>query len=385
MSDTQVPAKIQSWIDRAAKLGLTVESGQIEGTDIRTWTVASPNPIDGYELWLYFTPGRNGGRLGITHYHGVTGGRHNRTRPTQKMARIIMGEMGESLQRHLQRQARAIAEEAAVLAVTTSADDLRAALQEMAKLKATGPYPAQRVKVYTEALRLIACREALATVGAELDGAEIPALAGCGCPLDLIADAGHQEGCTTGAEESDRAERLGITVQQLRAETDPTRPGWFEVGQGITDRANGTHHRVALIEHDNAGKVARVAVSTNGGYGRKLHWYGEHPEAVAGLDALEGPHVGMDDTERRPWPRGLASAQSAIGNVLTDQCLSGWAVGRLDPDRIVVNVPNGTDPTRHFILLERYIPYRDVSIRLRNPGKGNRLLYPTIVIEPRGE
>lgn len=356
MSDTTAPAKVQRIIDHAQRQGLTVKREKDAG-DLQAWTIGTPNPIDNTQVWLYYTPGPRGGRLAITIYYG------SHTKPKRNAPRrwafYTIENMADSLKRHQEREARGIAEEAQQIAdrETVSDADLQAAIDTAETAGATN-----RVAVYRQARKIRAARVAMAQLGRELDGMEIP-----------------------NDEETQRAERFGLTVHQLRAASDPAQPGWFAVGQGIADRASGTHHRVSIIEHDSVGKVARVAVSTNGGYGGKLHWYGDHPEAVAGLDALEGPHVGMDDTARRPWPRGLASAHATIANVLRDQCLSGWAVGVVEPDRIIVNVMHGTDPTRHLILLERYVPYLNVDVRLTPRSEVSRSHYPAITITPKGE
>lgn len=81
---------------------------------------------------------------------------------------------------------------------------------------------------------------------------------------------------------------------------------------------------------------------------------------------------------RQPFPR-LPAALEGVQRTLADQGLNGWAAGMVEPKRIVVNLPNGTDPTRHLELLARHVPYR-ASVTLLNSTAPTR--WPVIVISP---
>lgn len=290
----EIPLKIQPWLDKATALGLEVSESERSGS-LRSWTVDTPNPIDNTQVWIYWTDSARGGRVGFTVYHGSS------VRPTRKATRrfaaIAMTDMGESLQRHLDREARKAAE----LAIE---------------------------------------------------------------PADAVPST------------------VVPTVERHQA--DPTRPGWLVVGQHIHDHVTGDSYQVTAVELGRDGKVARVAVTVNGGYGGAWRWYGDHPDAFAGLQILEGDHIGLAGHDRRPWPR-LRAAHEAIRRLLMDQVLSGWAAGIVyekpaDGGYVVVNIPDGTDPTRHLELLRRYVPYR-ATVELRSSTTYDR--YSTIVIEPR--
>jgi hypothetical protein len=330
-----IPLKIQPWLDKAESLGLEVHESERSGS-LRSWTIGTPNPIDNTQVWIYFTDSPRGGRVGFTVYHGSS------VRPTRKATRrfasIAMNDMGESLQRHLAREAAKDAAEEA----------------ELAALDPSNPAP--------PGWDLDTARSALGQVFAELDGAVIP-----------------------NDDETQRAEAAGLTVSQLRERVDPARPGWFMVGQIIFDNIAKTYHQVTAVELGSDGKVARVAVTLNGGHGGKWYWFGDHPDATADLGMLEFS-VGLDDDRRRPWPKGLRAAHEAVRLVLIDQVLSGWVAGQVyeTPEQgyyLVVNVPDGTDPTRHLELLRRYVPYRNTIVELSSSAQYDR--YPTIVIRAR--
>lgn len=282
---TATPAKVQSWLDRAAEFGLTVEHRSYSGQspDVSSWVISSPNPIDETQLWLYWSPGTKGGRLTIIHYRGhLTAGRRKSTvRASRLEASWHLTDMRDSLSRHQEREARK---------------------------QDTQPAPRQ---------------------------------------------------------------------------PDPARPGWFMVDQGITVPASErtrVHYRVASITYTKSGRVQAVAVSTNGGYGPSWTWFGDHDQAQGDLNHLENPDVGMPDTDRRAWPRHLATAKQAINLVLRDQCLSGWANTSTVFDGILVTLPRGVDPYRHLVLLRRYQPYLGVEVReLRQPAT-----MPLILIKPKG-
>lgn len=171
-----------------------------------------------------------------------------------------------------------------------------------------------------------------------------------------------------GGVERIRSELAKVDVRAI----DPTRPGWFMVGQGISNYHADTHHRVVIVEHDKHGKVSAVAATLNNGYGGGYYWYGYHPQAVKGLDFIEGPHIGLRDEDRRNWPSNASSALRAVRDVMTDQVLSGYAhiagaTTRL-PTHITVALPMNTEPTRHLELLRRYVPYRCRLETARNYG-----------------
>ena len=315
--ETPPPLKVAQFLDYAQKLGLSVAADDdLGGPQLRRWTITNPAPMDPTELWLYFTPGSNGGRLTIVHYRGTrphgSAIRQRSVRVTRQMARIILTTMGESLERHRQRQARA----------------------------------------------------------ARAEGADVVL-----------------------------AQDLGLTVEQLRERTDITKPGWFQQGQVIRSK-DGAWHQVALIEYvsraDRFGAgvvgVVAVAVSTHGGHGRKLHWYGDHPDSVGDLSILD-VDAGRPGHDRRPWPRDLRAARQGVANTIIDQVLTGWAASRAAgmyrdvrlPDHVVVNLPCGADPTRHLVLLRRYVPYQaDVVLSPCHRDRGAGIGYPMIWIVPKG-
>lgn len=332
------PAKVSLYLEKADKLGLEVTETQRAGA-MRSWTISSPNPIDNSQLWVFWTPSARGGRLALTTYWGP----HSKPRrDTRRGAFITLDMMGESLQRHLERQAVKDEEEAQRIAGTLTVAEIEAARTDLFE---DGRYPA-RVAVYTRALEIKRATTA---------------------PRD---------------EEEELAEAAGLTVAQLRERTDPTRPGWFEVGQGVQDNRTDkpVYHQIIGV-HQSGDRVEWVAVSTNGGFGRKPIVYGDHPEAVGTLADLET--AGFRPHERRAWPR-LRSAQEGIRLALIDQQLTGWARGMVDPERVVVNIPDGTDPTRHLVLLRRYCPYRAKVTLLAHP-EPHRNSYPMIVVTPLEE
>lgn len=106
-----VPAKVRPFLDRALRRGLTVQqitfAGRTEGRS--NYIVSSTNPIDDWELWLYHTSGRNGGRLDLTRYAPRPAGyrgraRSDTTKLTRQMAGITIDDMADALDRHNTRQ-----------------------------------------------------------------------------------------------------------------------------------------------------------------------------------------------------------------------------------------------------------------------------------------
>lgn len=187
------------------------------------------------------------------------------------------------------------------------------------------------------------------------------------------------------------AEELGLTAEQFEERTDVRRLGWFMVGQFILRMHADppVSHQVLITELGADGRLARVAVATNGGF-TGMQWYGDpitdradvrYARPITGtLEDLERA-AGLRDEDRRPFP-GLAAALEGVQRTLADQRLSGWAAGLVEPKRIVVNLPNGTDPTRHLVLLRRYVPYR-ATVTLLDRSHPTR--WPVVVIKPLEE
>lgn len=103
----KIPAKVQGFLDRAAAAGLKVEDlGNVsEYMELYSWAISSPVELDRYQLWLYWTPGRNGGRLTIRHYRGAfrSGGRRATANVNKAMASIILRGMIETVERAIAR------------------------------------------------------------------------------------------------------------------------------------------------------------------------------------------------------------------------------------------------------------------------------------------
>lgn len=94
------PTKVAPFLHRALDRKLNVTQ------DGRGYRISSPNPIDQFEVWLFYTSGRNGGRLNIFQYGGPRNiGRRKSTswRITTRMARIVIDDMGDALDRHIAR------------------------------------------------------------------------------------------------------------------------------------------------------------------------------------------------------------------------------------------------------------------------------------------
>jgi hypothetical protein len=107
------PEKARRFLTKALDRGLTVRlhtNTSVVGA--LGWTIESPNPIDDWELWLYFTPGSRGGSLKIHRYIPATSGKAAPTKLTFAMTGIAIDDMGDALDRHHARQA-AHAEQAA--------------------------------------------------------------------------------------------------------------------------------------------------------------------------------------------------------------------------------------------------------------------------------
>lgn len=428
-----VPAKVAYYLDRARELGLTVERSEDAGS-LKSWTIASPNPIDNSQVWLYWGPGARGGRLGFTLYYGP----NTKTRRNAPLRYInyTMQTMSESLQRHHEREAARLVEQRAATAERMA--ECQAALAEVfAELdgaeipgeQETRAAEQQQLTVTqwrgrknllheelnlstvhandgtgfplcrpdgvlpsdtTEVIFLVDCQVCLFKINAPathpgrltmpdphgpdavydasgkwVAGPPVPEpvrTLECGCPARIVADEGHQEGC-------------------VHHSIDPSRPGWFMVGQYIYDHQADVHASVTGVTLGSDGRVSAVAVSLNGGYGDTWRWYGDHPESVGPIQLLEGPHVGLGDSELRSWPQRRA-AIGRVRNVLTDQCLSGWPAAGEDRAGyyVLVNIPRGVDPERHRVLLSRYMPY-PATVEIRRSQAGQ--VGDAIIIRPR--
>jgi len=98
------PAKVAPFLKKAEERGLTItmtENGQ-------SYRISSPNPIDDWELWIYYTPGHNGGRCNIYQYVPINQFSKRKrpdTKVTRRMARIVLDNMGDALDRHHEREA----------------------------------------------------------------------------------------------------------------------------------------------------------------------------------------------------------------------------------------------------------------------------------------
>jgi hypothetical protein len=408
-----VPTKVAPIIDRAREAGLDVARSEESGT-LKSWTISSPNPVDNTQIWLYWAPAARGGRLGATLYFGSAGTKRN---TALRMIYITIGSMADSLRRHHDREAarqrvehqhtqeRMAEAQAALAQVFTELDgaeipsDEETRAAEACGLTVT-QLRAKRAEIADEMVDMLRTGEAKNLLHEELNLSTVHAadetgqplcrphgvLANemtlvdypvdcraclaqrtleCGCPAQLVADEGHQEGC------SDTTPVLG----------DPARPGWFLVGQHIYDHQADVHAQVAEVCFGATGQVAAVSVTINGGHGGKWHWYGEHPESIGSLDRLEGRHIGLVEAHRRDWP-SLPTARTRVSLVLFDQKLSGWVSTSIMDDAIYVNLPSGTDPVRHLILLERYIPYR-CTVKLRFSRPRGSIVGDTIIIRAR--
>lgn len=335
------PDKIAGLLKIARDSGLTVKRGDDYATCV-TWVITSPNPVDDTQIWIAWNPGPNGGRVTRTVYYGPGSIMRKATR---NWVRIVLVEMGDSLQRHQQSEAA------------------KAAI-------------------------------------------ETPELEPCGCPTQIVRDEGHQEGCQKAAAVTPEQARAALAQvgRELNANAagiraalaaadeqlttfpqppaiDPTRPGWFEVGQVIMERGTDLTFNVLDLERYPDGRTKAVLVSVNGGYG-VIQWYGDHFQAAAGLDFLEGPHIGRPENTMRAWPKSVYPAIEAVRHTLTDQCLRGYVLANPSGPGVVVNLPRDTEPERHMVLLRRYLPYpAHVNLHQVSPPSEGR--YYTLLVTPK--
>jgi len=151
------PEKVKNFLYKALNRGLTVWQSTNTTITVGTgWTIASPdNPIDDWQLWLYFIPGSRGGSLRITRYLPRSTKRSPTTKITYRMAGIVIDDMGDALDRHRDREAKkATAQAATVVQAVESANTARAAAVQ--ELKATPPAAVDMVDADTQALAVAA-------------------------------------------------------------------------------------------------------------------------------------------------------------------------------------------------------------------------------------
>jgi hypothetical protein len=102
------PAKVQPYLTKALKRGLTVWQNTTITPGHLGYTIASSNPIDDWQLWLYFTAGARTGSLTINRYDPwSTAKKTKTTKLTHQMAAITIDGMGDALDRHNARVAQA--------------------------------------------------------------------------------------------------------------------------------------------------------------------------------------------------------------------------------------------------------------------------------------
>lgn len=95
------PAKVQRILDRAARRGLTVvakphdSDGVLERHEIHTWEVRNPKRSWEDVVWLYWSPGRNGGRLSLVRYRPMAKGSRRTKNITRAEASHIFAGMAE--------------------------------------------------------------------------------------------------------------------------------------------------------------------------------------------------------------------------------------------------------------------------------------------------
>lgn len=98
------PAKVQPWLNRALERNLTVWQNTTL-RDTQGWTIESPNPVDDWQLWLFFEPSTRGGRLTITRYTPSITRKANSTKLTRVQASVTIDNMGDGLDRYHEREA----------------------------------------------------------------------------------------------------------------------------------------------------------------------------------------------------------------------------------------------------------------------------------------
>lgn len=100
-----IPAKIQKVLDEAKAHGLTVTfkaDDRDDGyTTVHSWTIASPIPHDFDSLFVYWTPGKNGGRVRFIVYRPHARLERSRmVKTTRRRARDWIQILGESAARY---------------------------------------------------------------------------------------------------------------------------------------------------------------------------------------------------------------------------------------------------------------------------------------------
>lgn len=195
-----------------------------------------------------------------------------------------------------------------------------------------------------------------------------------------MAQVGHELNANAAVRRSFGTGTVPAHLQPKTARRpDPARPGWFETGQVIMDRALPAFaYTVADLERHPDGRTKAVLVATSGGYA----WYGDHFQAVAPLSALEGPHIGRPERDTRPWPKSIYSAVEAVKLTLHDQRLRGYVLPAPNQRGVVVNLPRDTEPERHLVLLRRYLPY-PAHVNLHQVAPPSEGHYVTLLITPK--
>lgn len=367
---TAGPAKVQRMIDYALERGLTVEYDSKLSPLPRsyTWTISSGVDHDDTRIWLFWSPGPNGGRLGIRYYRGAMStilGRRRRSaqvRCTRREAFRHIGHMADTLERHQAREAlRPAVEKVAARfqpAVVTNGSDLSPGM----KLVICNGTPDSPRLASTPTGRALVAR------GLAVDkGNGWCALTDQGRKVRralLQAAAANPNGLHD-------VVLVGPSWVHPIVSQDPQ---WFREGQVIRFRGDWLTVVIPMVRRDT--NQLCLGVTINGGYGNKIHWYesGQHNPGASSLGFLLGDEPGLTESDRRAWPQSLSSALAGVTLAMREQCLEGWASGRItddpeQPNYVAVHIRPGIDPARHLALLERYVPY-PVRVELASPIGG---------------
>lgn len=101
-----LPKKVAPFVGRALGRGLLVAQNPTSAdSGLSSYVVSSVNPIDDWQLWIAHQAGANGGRLTLTRYAPTATKRPNTVKRTQAEARLLIDDMGDSLDRHVAREA----------------------------------------------------------------------------------------------------------------------------------------------------------------------------------------------------------------------------------------------------------------------------------------
>lgn len=160
----QTPNKPRRFLEKALARGLSVVQTDT-ATGTASYSIASPNPVDDWRLWIHYTAGHNGGRLNLVRYTpNAPKGRPTTKKLTIMGANILIDDMGDSLDRHNARVAQAeaalrqVGRELDGTVVDVPASPRNAAVRE---LKATQPVLADETAA---ALLVAEAHEKLATL-----------------------------------------------------------------------------------------------------------------------------------------------------------------------------------------------------------------------------